>query len=690
MTVGLLQIANSGSGFSSGWQILKLGAGGFITGMDIANDGTQVCRCDTHGAWIRSSSSGQWSPLVTANSMPMGTGLLDDGVLEIRIAPSNSQYLYMLTNGNFYSSSNKGVTWTKQSLTYNASYGIANGQAERLFNYKMAVDPNNPNIVIVGTPGNGAYISSDYGVTWSSISAVGTSTQIPGGYYPGHLVAFDGSSTIYISTYGTGVYVSTNSGSSWSLTSSTPTTHQRMMVDQNHNLWFIDNSSTYLMKYVSGTGWSTLSGTGSPGTGVYAVAVDPFNGNHIVLNMNNGSNTYVCTSTDGGSTWSGTNFSTSFSSTDIPWLSTVSQLFPSNFIFDPTSGGSGTIWCPNGIGVASCSNPLIAGTTAFIDSSAAIEQLVSRDIIAPAGGKPIVAVEDQGVFPLKYNNTTYPSYHYPGSFTASWQLAYAPNNPAYIAVNSNFGADVSGYSADYGQTWTQFSSSPGVGEGGGLAVYQPTPGSTSTTQIVFLGTSTGGSPGPVYSHDSGSTWSACSGLPGTGWQNNLYVSAHLVTVDVSGNFYILNGTDGIYKSTDGGATWSLYDNSLIYGYQSSLECTPGQTGDLWLAPWSGGNPATLYHLVDNGSSITATSTSITTAYYMGFGATKPGGAHSPYPTVYVYDGSAIQYSTDIGSTWTSIGGPNSLNVVSDINGDMNYYGVVYAGFQGSGYQVYSP
>src|ERR1700693_1124005 len=61
----------------SGWHTLLLGAGGLITGFDIAPDGTMVCRTDEYGCyrWSGTTStvtnpSDKWVQLVTPASMP--------------------------------------------------------------------------------------------------------------------------------------------------------------------------------------------------------------------------------------------------------------------------------------------------------------------------------------------------------------------------------------------------------------------------------------------------------------------------------------------------------------------------------------------------------------------------------------------------------------------------------------------
>ena len=52
------------------WSYVKIGAGGFITGIDIASDGTKVIRTDTYGGYRWDTTTRQWKQLVTMASMP--------------------------------------------------------------------------------------------------------------------------------------------------------------------------------------------------------------------------------------------------------------------------------------------------------------------------------------------------------------------------------------------------------------------------------------------------------------------------------------------------------------------------------------------------------------------------------------------------------------------------------------------
>ena len=172
---------------SNNWQDLKVGAGGWLTGIDIAPNGTMVVRTDTYGAYIWNGT--QWQQLVTSTSMPAAfvaanynSGNLAQGVYEIQIAPSNSSDLYMMYDGYVFASTNDGTTWTQTSF---AQVTESPGDAYRMNGQKMAVDPYSPNVVVVGTPQNGLFITTNAGATWQSVSGVPVSLTDSNGTYPG-------------------------------------------------------------------------------------------------------------------------------------------------------------------------------------------------------------------------------------------------------------------------------------------------------------------------------------------------------------------------------------------------------------------------------------------------------------------------------------------------------------------------
>ena len=117
---------------------ISIGAGGFVTNINIVGDGTKVVRTDTFGAWgcyKCNNSAARWSQLVSYASLPAAdvagsfgqnpnaTGCC--GVYEIVIAPSNSSVAYMYYNGYIFVTTNlnacanarcSGLKWNSDTI----------------------------------------------------------------------------------------------------------------------------------------------------------------------------------------------------------------------------------------------------------------------------------------------------------------------------------------------------------------------------------------------------------------------------------------------------------------------------------------------------------------------------------------------------------------------------------------------
>ena len=271
------------------WQTLKVGGGGYVRGLDVAPDGTMVGRTDTNGAYLWHASTSSWVQLVTASSMPAAFIAADPaasgtGVFEIQIADSNTQILYMIFDGYMFKSTNQGTTWTQQtsfnggaqiSANPNDSYGEV-GQ-------KMAVDPNNPNIVYAGSEGQGMFVTTNGGTTWTSVSAIpaGGGAGITGILFdPGASAGVVGgvTQTIFASSYGNGVYESTNGGTTWTQLTGGPTDVEYAAVSSTGVYYAVGDSNSSLWSYASGKWTELLSNTQY----IQAVAVDPSNPQEIV------------------------------------------------------------------------------------------------------------------------------------------------------------------------------------------------------------------------------------------------------------------------------------------------------------------------------------------------------------------------------------------------------------------------
>ena len=217
---------------ASNWQDLKVGGGGFVRGLIVHSDGTMVGRTDTAGAYLWKGSS--WVQLVTSTSMPasyitsrpidVGGESSGPGVYEFAIAPQNSSIMYMNFGGLIFSSTNKGTTWTQSNFPAQGSGCNPNDNYAQT-GQKMAVDPNNSNIVYAGTETGGMYVTSNAGASWTQVSGVpvGTGAGITGIlFYPGGGQVGGVTQVIYASSNGHGVYKTVNGGATWTLLSGGP------------------------------------------------------------------------------------------------------------------------------------------------------------------------------------------------------------------------------------------------------------------------------------------------------------------------------------------------------------------------------------------------------------------------------------------------------------------------------------
>ena len=183
---------------TAGWQILPIGAGGYLTGLSMSNDGTVVIRTDTYGGYVWNPSAlspggrtGDWQQIVNANSMPgryqaisSGNGN-GGGLWEIQVASSDSDILYMVYNDvtwvypnkwTIYKSTNKGKTWSATGFTpinFHADLGAQFAGAKipvKVWGPKLAIDPTNPDVVYVGSGQNGAFYTTNGGASWTNIN----------------------------------------------------------------------------------------------------------------------------------------------------------------------------------------------------------------------------------------------------------------------------------------------------------------------------------------------------------------------------------------------------------------------------------------------------------------------------------------------------------------------------------------
>ncbi len=674
------------------WGSLPLGGGGFVSAV-IAHPSEAnlfYARTDVGGMyrWVESTKS--WKPIndwISKNDK----GLY--GIDAFAVDPNNPAKLYALAGTSYFSngktvimiSNDYGETFTTVDVT---SQFKTHGNGEgRHTGEKLAVDPNNSNIIYCGSRYNGLFKSTNGGSSWSSVSSLTVSGTSEAGV---SFVAIDKSSgKIYVglSKTSNNIWVSSNSGSSW--TDITPSAgsgfypHRGIVVNGTLYVTYASdyksNMSSHngaVCKY-NGSSWTTI--TPSTGHNYGGIAVV---GSRILVTSTGDWGQQLWKST-GNTAWgdeifvsdnAGSSWTSLFSSSKVtmdangnPWVVDHAMHWTGCAALDPNNANRAFFTSGNGI---FATENLSTSSITLKFMCAGLEETVPLDITNPTSGGLISAIGD-------YDGATYTVNANGGYDTPS-----SVHKPEY---GSNYGVAISAdgslavrlvksspyvlYSTNKGVSWTGCSSNQGgSSENGGVAVAAD--GST----IVYC---PGGSSSFYYSTNKGGSWAQCSNISITGG----YPVADKVNAKY---FYAYNGNN-VYYSSDAGKTWTS-GGSCATDWTASLKIrtAPSSEGDVWVPCGANG----LYRSTNHASSFSKIS-SVSSCLSVGFGKAATG---KTFPTVYIWGTvggvEGLFNSIDAGSTWTRInddahqfGGPgNSMAVV----GDMGTYGIVYMGTVGRG------
>ena len=232
-----------------------MGGRGFVSGIIAAPNDKNVfyARTDVGGAYRWNESTKSWVPLIDWASADQ-RGLI--GIDGIAVDPQVKGRVYMLAGTSYWnnglsmflSSEDYGATWTKLDVTaqfkaHGNGMGRENGE-------RLAVDPNNSNIIICGTRYNGLWKSTNRGVSWTQVTALNViTTPNESGICN---ITFDKSKvsggitqTIYagVSRENDNLYVSNDAGATWSLVTGHPTTGrimpQHMAISANGRFLYV-------------------------------------------------------------------------------------------------------------------------------------------------------------------------------------------------------------------------------------------------------------------------------------------------------------------------------------------------------------------------------------------------------------------------------------------------------------------
>ncbi|MFW6296519.1 MAG: WD40/YVTN/BNR-like repeat-containing protein [Halothece sp.] len=697
---------STSSGETYQWQSVKIGGGGFVTGITIHPTVPNLVyvRTDVGGAFRWDSDNQRWIQLLTAESLPKKVPY---NVESIAIASNDPNILYLAAgdytknSGVFLKSLDQGNSWE----ILNLSLPMGGNEPWRWTGERLTIDPNNSDVVYFGSRLDGLWFSEDGGMSWNSINA----DRVPFGKATSDLdekagityVTFDSTSEvvtgktqrIYAGVAGEGIYATEDGGETWERLSGGPeaalipqqgkvtangelvTTFYREKNDPRGEVW----------KYTA-TGWEEI--TPETGQNYSAIAVDPNDANRMFVIPYPMTPNSIYRSDDGGKSWVTLK-------TELDKLS----WYPDWSFYTLTGGiaispfDANQVWLTNGIGVWKTNN----GNDTQVTWSATvngIEETVTFDAISlPNEGNLLTAIADFDGF--RHDSLSkFPAQNYSkGEFFTTTSLAYSYQSPNFVVSvagsQNNFQKIRAGFSTDNGRTWQNFAS---VEEGthpkelifGNIAV-----SATNTNNIIWQPTE---GKYLYFSRDRGKTWKSANFLnevnPKHGPHTHLWNRQQTLAADtIQGEtFYLYHYYHGgLFRTDDGGETWNKVNNQLPNGVWNSanVKSSPGMAGEVWVSL----NGKGLYRSSNFGEDFFKVE-NVEQAEVIGFGKAAEGINH---PTLYLagrVDGeSGIFRSIDLGKNWLKIANyPHGYQGdFRTLTGDMNVFGRVFLGTGGNGF-----
>jgi photosystem II stability/assembly factor-like uncharacterized protein len=597
------------------FNLMGMDGGGWVTGIDIADDGTMVCRNDTFGAHVRRPGDSEWTGIFRiGETYPERDYVFKNPAhwcYEVCIAPTNSRVIYASAKGFLWKSTDGGaamvrLTGFKRGNVDVTMYFGAIDNA-RLGGQHMRVDPVGSAVVAFGHPVDGLYYTTDGGARWTrhpDIPAPGSTIGISLIFDRESGVVNGQTQTVYAVVAGKGTYQSVSGISGRFVRMADGPTVASSLATGGGKLYITGEglASDSQLWIWSGTAWSKPSGVSAMG-----VAVRP-SMPQVVIAMTIGGGMFA--SSDAGASWTTPDYPWTFIAEDVPWLGwTKADYFAFGaFVFHPVLD---RLIAANGIGVFSMDNPPLtrpAPKKQWVSLTKGIQQLIPMEVAAAPNGRVHVAVMDRAVFSFDRDNcAAQASRHGPDNLVTLRQgtsVDYAAGDPNYVVCVYLGGGSIT-HSRDGGRSWAPLPTVPNF--------VHPTEGSVpfyagciavgSPGNIVWVSTANGG---VRSTRDGGETWVkpsfAGADMAGAYWHNAYFLRRRVVVADKArpGTFYLFcvgTGKDdakdramrGLWKSSDGGINFLRVRNALFTAYTTDfwhgkLRLVPGYAQHLaWCA-----------------------------------------------------------------------------------------------------------
>ena len=615
-------------------------------GKDIGNGISDVLKSTDRGAtWVKTNLNKRFS----GNGKLRFTGEL------IAVDPSNSNIVYVGTRQEgLYRSQNAGLSWER-------IYAIPTGEPIT-------------NTGVTGFPESSEAIGIR-GVTFGKNSASGGKSQ-----------------TIYVNVMGKGIYQSTNGGTTWGLISNSPTLAARMESDIYGNL-YVTTIGQGVQKY-SGGAWYDITPPDSDKR-YCGLSIDPYNESNIIVarwgyESGASNNLPIYRSKNGGRTWECISLSANKNRVLAPRWYPDDYFFActSQVLFDPCNEGYvygadwHAVWKTLNIWDS-------ADKTQWYGMTKGLENTCTLALSTPKSGAHLIS-GGADYSALRHSDLgTAPKDSLLSLMGNVNSIDYCESDPNYVAVTgsktwNSYG--VFAVSEDNGKTFNVVSKPDGSRNG--RVAY------SATDPDVMVWVPQGGA--PIRTTDRGNSWSTTSGAPSTAITEFWLTKQPLASDRVNGKKFYLCSNKGtgtaseFYRSEDSGATWELVNSTDLAPCASwdntIVKAAPGIENEVWVSEHADG----LYRSSDGGNTFTKLD-NVQTARLFAFGKNPPG---KSYPTVFVLGtvnniSDKVFRSDDMGKTWIRINDAQTLigNVPNSMEGDRQEFGQVYIGTNGSGVVV---
>ncbi|MEU9288893.1 1,4-beta-glucanase [Streptomyces sp. NPDC048275] len=669
--------------------------------------GLAYARTDIGGAYRWDDRAARWTPLTDHLGWD-DWNLLGVEALAVDPVHPDRLYLALGTyaqswagNGAVLRSEDRGATWTRTDLSVKLGANEdGRGAGERLL-----VDPRDSDTLWLGTRHDGLLKSTDRGATWAAVTGFPAQPNASG---QGVVFLLAVGRTVYAGwgdgdgTSGTANLYRTSDGTTWEAVPGQPSgtaakVPLRAAYDRHTRELYVtygdapgpngqSNGSVHKLRTATGA-WTDVTpvepgGTTADNFAYGGVAVDARRAGTVVVSTNNrwADGDTVFRSTDGGRTWTSLKDTAVFDVSETPFL---------NWGGDQPKFG----WWIQALALDPYdSKHVVYGTGATLYGTRdlkrwapqirGLEETSVRQLISPPVGEAHL-ISGLGDIGVTYHErlTASPSRGMATNpvFGTATGLAQAAAEPAYV-VRTGWGDNGNGaHSHDGGQTWAPFEAQPDI------AKNAPGPIATNTDGSVLLWSFVHWDGTKYAAHrstDNGTTWSEVSSFP---------KGATPVADPADPTLFYAYDTDTgtLYASTDSGRSFTARAAGLPSGdSQFELVAAPGRSGDLWLSvKWNG-----LYRSTDGGASF-AKIDSCWASYTLGFGKAADGADH---PAIYFVGATetitAVHRSDDEAKTWVRINDDaHQWGWTGEvITGDPRVYGRVYVATNGRGIQYGEP